>query len=104
MVCLLLQLLFFTGRTLLTGIQSKSQEKKLEWNNVRVGNVEAGQVVGSVTEEVKQSVARCGHHLGDCLVTSALRYHQPTVIDAVKHKAVVKASNKTYKITIYILV
>lgn len=38
-----------------------------------VGDVEAGQVVGSVTEEVQQGVAGLRHHLGDCLVSITLR-------------------------------
>ena len=37
-----------------------------------VGNVEAGQVVGSVTEEVQQGVAGLRHHLWDCLVPITL--------------------------------
>lgn len=57
-------------------------EWKWEEEDVRVGDVEAGQVVGSVAEEVQQSVAGRGHHLRDRLVTSVLWDHQPTVTDS----------------------
>lgn len=44
-----------------------------------VGNVEASQVVGSITEEVQQSEARLRHHLRNCLVPITLRNNQTTV-------------------------
>lgn len=37
-----------------------------------VGNVEAGQVVGGVAEEVQQGVAGLGNHLGHRLVPVTL--------------------------------
>lgn len=46
--------------------------------DVRVGDVEAGQVVCGVTEEVKQSVAGRRHHLRDRLIPPGLRYHKTT--------------------------
>lgn len=46
--------------------------------HVRVGDGEASQVVGSIAEEVKQSVAGCRHHLWDRLISSGLRYHETT--------------------------
>ena len=44
----------------------------------RVLDVEASQVVGSITEEVQQSEAGCRHHLRNRLVPSSLRDHQTT--------------------------
>lgn len=43
--------------------------------DLRVGDVEAGQVVGSVAEEVKQSIARRRYHLWDGLVAPAFWYY-----------------------------
>lgn len=45
-----------------------------------VGNVEAGQVVGSIAEEVQQGVARLRHHLRDGLVPISLRNNQTATI------------------------
>lgn len=44
--------------------------------DVRVGDVEASQVVGSVAEEVEQSVAGRRYHLRHRLVAPGLRHHQ----------------------------
>lgn len=43
-----------------------------------VGNVEAGQVVGSIAEEVQQSEARLGHHLRNRLIAVSFRNNQTT--------------------------
>lgn len=45
-----------------------------------VGNVEASQVVGSVTEEVQQGIARLRHHLRNRLIPIMLRNNQTTAI------------------------
>lgn len=42
---------------------------------LRVGDAETSQVVGSVTKEVKQSVAGRCHNLRNCLITSGLWHH-----------------------------
>lgn len=47
-----------------------------ECRDVRVGDVEARQVVSGVAEEVKQSVARRRDHFWDRLVTPGLWYDQ----------------------------
>lgn len=52
-----------------------------------VGNVEASQVVGSVTEEVQQGVARLRHHLRNRLVSITLRNNQPTAMTTHKWNA-----------------
>ncbi len=46
--------------------------------DIRVGDVEAGQVVGSIAEEVKQSIARRRHDLRDRLISSCLWYNETT--------------------------
>lgn len=55
-----------------------------ECRDVRVGDVEARQVVSGVAEEVKQSVARRRDHFWDCLVTPGLWYDQTAVREEEK--------------------
>jgi len=55
--------------------------KRVKWGrcaDVRVGNVETSQIVGSVAEEVEQSIAGRRHYLWYRLTPSALRYHETT--------------------------
>lgn len=56
---------------------ARAQEKS-KVVDVRVGDVEAGQVVRSVTEEMEQSVAGQCDHLWDALVSPGFRHYQTT--------------------------
>lgn len=43
--------------------------------NLRVGDVKAGQVIGSIAKEVKQGVARCCHYFWNGLIISSFWYN-----------------------------
>lgn len=57
------------------GKQTKAKMEKKKRVGVRVGDVEAGQVVRSIAEEVKQSVAGRGGYLWDALVAPGFRHY-----------------------------
>lgn len=52
-----------------------SENTNREGRDVRVGDAEARQVVGRITEEVKESISGQGDHLWDRLVSSVLWDH-----------------------------